>query len=307
MNEGERVNVNKVRAFEEVCRQELMVECQAVDANKQTHDIHGSCAWHRPPIISDLPVVVIHGVNSTEKEVQHLREQSVLQSVYFTKDVIPDTAMEAEIEPPTDVEELKIIPLHDDTGGDETSVDFSKTSMPKPGGMALLQPTGPTPSPQFSLPPDIANILGNKAQELTSDRQPAQLPTPQPNAAGSFPGNIQQVVNNIIDQNPATPPNEAMKTQSKMMMESGPIQIQAWASGQPAGPVNWAPPPPPGPPRGGLLPHPNMPPASMMRPPMHGPRGGNHYYPGSWVRGGPPPYMMGGPGGPRPSWWQQGP
>ena len=75
-----------------------------------------------------------------------------------------------------------------------------------------------------------------------------------------------------------------MKAQLKMMMESGPIreQIQAWASGQPAGPVNWAP-PPPGPPQGGgLLPHPNMPPASLMRPPMHGPpRGGNHHYPGT--------------------------
>ena len=105
------VNVNKVRAFEEVRRQELMMERQAFDDKR--HDVHGSCAWRRPPIISDIPTVVQHGVNSTEKETQRLREQSVLQSVYFTKEMIPDTAMEADIEPPTDVEEPKIIPLHD--------------------------------------------------------------------------------------------------------------------------------------------------------------------------------------------------
>lgn len=275
------------------------MERQAMNATKREQDVHGSCSWRHPPIISDLPTPVEFGCNSTEKETQRTREQSVLQALYFTKEMIPDSAGEPELADagPSELSEPKVIPLHDKTGGGETFVDHSNTPMPKPGGVQPLKPTPPSPAPansQFSLPPDIASILGNMAHELTSGR------VPQPTTPAPFSEGIQQMLNNILDQNPAAAKDENVKAQLRMMMESGPIrdQIQAWASGQPTqGAVNWGPPPPPppppphtGPPSGGLLPHPNIPPASMLNgPPMHGPPRGNPHFPGGWGRGGPPP------------------
>ena len=106
------VNVNKIRAFEEIRRQELMMERQAMNANKSPN-VQGSCMWRRPPIISDLSSTVTPGANSTEKETQRKREQSVLQALYFTIEMIPDSATEPDIDTSAEYEEPKIIPLHD--------------------------------------------------------------------------------------------------------------------------------------------------------------------------------------------------
>jgi protein phosphatase 1 regulatory subunit 10 len=110
------VNVNKIRAFEEIRRHELMMERQAMQKapGGGPAGMHGGL-WRRPAPISDLPAAVTPGVHSTERDTQARREQAVLQALYFTKEMIPDSATEPDDSAPAagDYDEPKLIPLHD--------------------------------------------------------------------------------------------------------------------------------------------------------------------------------------------------
>lgn len=89
---------------------------------------------------------------------------------------------------------VTFLSVQQETGNGETLVDHSQTPPPKP--------TGPVPSQMFSLPPDIANILGGMAQEFvhkSSNLQPATVTAIQQNQdQNPLNENIQQMLNKIL-------------------------------------------------------------------------------------------------------------
>lgn len=67
--------------------------------------------WRRPPKLDIVPLVV-YGCNSTEKESQAKRERTVLQEIFFSAAMIPDTPKEPDLEA-VEYVEPKRIPLED--------------------------------------------------------------------------------------------------------------------------------------------------------------------------------------------------
>lgn len=67
--------------------------------------------WRRPPRL-DIDPLVVYGSSSTEKDVQAKRERTVLQEIFFSAAMIPDTPKEPDMEA---VEYVvpKTIPLED--------------------------------------------------------------------------------------------------------------------------------------------------------------------------------------------------
>ncbi|ESO04586.1 hypothetical protein HELRODRAFT_172251 [Helobdella robusta] len=115
MNESERVNVNKSVDFAETLRHEIEMEHRMFqNARKMFSDenVIVKSQWHRPLYLSGSISLVEPGCNSSQRKIQMIREQNVLQVIYFSRCMIPDHPAEADAEF-VDVHEPKIIPLHD--------------------------------------------------------------------------------------------------------------------------------------------------------------------------------------------------
>lgn len=67
--------------------------------------------WYRPKIVAGHKVFE-YGKESKERAIQKLREQSVLQALFFNKNMLPDNPQEPDMES-EDPEEPKTIPIDD--------------------------------------------------------------------------------------------------------------------------------------------------------------------------------------------------
>ncbi|ELU03563.1 hypothetical protein CAPTEDRAFT_185625 [Capitella teleta] len=177
MDENERVNVNRIKDFDEGKRNEMMLE-KKMNAQARSHDdpeSSSSSAWRKPRLLTLPPdSLPPKGCNSTEREAQKKREEGVLFALYFTKNMIPDSGKEPEPESVSPCEP-KVIPLEDETG---TSGQVVYQEYPQPVREHKQQKQHPAPphssAGKFSLPPDVASLLANLAQQGMQGGQPAQ-------------------------------------------------------------------------------------------------------------------------------------
>ncbi|GFT82755.1 hypothetical protein NPIL_57941 [Nephila pilipes] len=133
LDETERVNVLKTQNFGDLKSIELRREREAIElAKRQAGDrMEEMTRWWIVPILIDCPPPLIEpGFQSKEKEIERLRQQTTLQEIYFTKEMIPDSPHEPDLEiiPP---QEPKVIPLDEDNVIGPL-VDYSMYEPPKP-------------------------------------------------------------------------------------------------------------------------------------------------------------------------------
>merc|ERR550519_46176 len=142
INEDERVNVNKIK-FETARQRELALEKSYLSGNKNQMDEESPenrIPWRLVLLDSDPPVDV-YGKDSAEKGVQELRENSVLQALFFNNKIPSDPS-----EP--DVSSLprgepKLIPGEDTSDQAEAVTDFSSEGWPDPLDERLQQSAPP--------------------------------------------------------------------------------------------------------------------------------------------------------------------
>ncbi|GFR26369.1 hypothetical protein TNCT_449722 [Trichonephila clavata] len=133
LDETERVNVLKTQNFGDLKSIELRREREAIElAKRQAGDkMEEMTRWWIVPILIDIPPALVEpGCQSKEKEIERLRQQTTLQEIYFTREMIPDSPHEPDLEiiPP---QEAKIIPLDEDNVIGPL-VDYSTYEPPKP-------------------------------------------------------------------------------------------------------------------------------------------------------------------------------
>ncbi|XP_071821235.1 serine/threonine-protein phosphatase 1 regulatory subunit 10-like [Apostichopus japonicus] len=161
LDENERENVNRPKDFRDAAQNEMRNERQtianAMKANRNGEEEGGNggkttyetIPWRRPPRL-DIDPLVVYGSSSTEKDVQAKRERTVLQEIFFSAAMIPDTPKEPDMEA---VEYVvpKTIPLEDETVPEpmETQPILPNPGFPVPG--RGIPPGG--------LPPRIANVV----------------------------------------------------------------------------------------------------------------------------------------------------
>lgn len=165
LDETERVNVTKtftdMKQMEHVGEREALQMCRKLPSE----DIMDERTTWKPLIPIDLPPPLAEsGCKSSEIDIQFAREKVVLASLYFNRNMLPDTATEpdAEHQPVTDP---NIIPLEDASGNTDSINDYQNTPWPEPKGS----------------PPHTTN-----------------MPNVPPNM---FPGNIQQFNQQIVPPN----------------------------------------------------------------------------------------------------------
>lgn len=171
LDETERVNVTKtftdMKTMEHTGEREAMQLCRKVPSE----DIMDERTSWKLLIPLELPAHLAEpGCKSSEKAIQFAREKVVLASLYFNRNMLPDSATEPDIEhqPVTDP---ATIPLDDVTGNPDSVNDYQNTPWPDPKGS----------------PPQSTNMLPN-------------IPT------NIFPGNIPQFNQQIVPPNFAAIP-----------------------------------------------------------------------------------------------------
>lgn len=150
LDETERVNVTK--NFMDMKQMERSHEREAfLLARKLPQDdiMEEKTTW-QPLIPIDIPTNLVEpGKNSREKEIQYAREKVVLQALYFSRSMIPDSPAEPDMEIHATTDPV-IIPLDDITGNPDSVNDFQNTPWPEP---KLAPPSPPhqypVPQPQF--------------------------------------------------------------------------------------------------------------------------------------------------------------
>jgi len=227
LDEGERVNVNKIK-FENMMAMEKKMESAAMKVKEQDLVDEPTIKWYKPKLVevtkeeSDFA----HGSTSVEKDIQQVREKNILQALYFSKAMTPPSPAEPDLEA-HDHKEPAFIPLEDVEAGAESVTDFSNSGWCKPqfndvDQQASLEST-------FSLPPALSNIL--KDLNLTKNLVPSQ-------SAGGGPMSDEER-NMLVAQ------TEAMKAMGMLPGLNGPPNFPPPAnSGPPAGPPPMNLPPP---------------------------------------------------------------
>lgn len=151
LDETERVNVTKT--FTDMKYLERIHEREAFQKarNLINDDIMEEKTIWKPliPIDYDEQIVVEHGKNSKEKEIQAIRQKGTLQPLYFHKSMIPDSPLEPDVETHT-YSEPQIIPL-DDLSGSQNS-DFRNMPWPEPKGNAPAPNTNVNMQSMFQPP-----------------------------------------------------------------------------------------------------------------------------------------------------------
>ncbi|XP_074023119.1 LOW QUALITY PROTEIN: serine/threonine-protein phosphatase 1 regulatory subunit 10, partial [Numenius arquata] len=275
LDETERVNVNKIKDFEEAAKREMLKDRHAFEtARRLSHDsMEEKVPWIYPKLL-DLPApLVVPGSGSRERFTQAEREKGILQEIFLSKESVPDSPHEPD---PESYEPLppKLIPLDEDCSAEEVAY---------PEGLETGA-ASPSPDPGGAkLPPVLANLMGS----VGAGKSP-QGPAPAP------PINMQEILTSIMG-GPSTHKAEELMKQpdysDKIKHLLGNLQAQPpGPSGVPHGLLG------PGPMANGFPPGPkamqHFPPGG----PMPGPHGG-----GGGGGGGPglPPPGPGLPGGPR--------
>ncbi|XP_035445760.1 serine/threonine-protein phosphatase 1 regulatory subunit 10 isoform X5 [Spodoptera frugiperda] len=177
LDETERVNVTKT--FTDMKYLERIHERDAFQKGRNLSNddvMEEKTTWRPPrPIEVEGQVQVEHGKNSKEKEIQAMRQKGTLQPLYFSKSMIPDSALEPDPEthPYT---EPTIIPLDDVTGNQDNISDFRNMPWPEPKGNA---------------PPASANMNVPNMFPPNMNQFPNGFPNPQfPGVPGFQGGNI---------------------------------------------------------------------------------------------------------------------
>ncbi|VDQ03505.1 unnamed protein product [Trichobilharzia regenti] len=109
LDESERVNVNRV-SIEDIRRKEHSMERQLFKRSYEDTEVD-SQKWYSPYPLERI-FLVEPGCKSIERQIQLERERFVLQAMYFTRDSIPQTPEEPDMEIVEHVPPLQI-PLDD--------------------------------------------------------------------------------------------------------------------------------------------------------------------------------------------------
>lgn len=166
LDETERVNVNKLKDFEEVKREEMMREKQAILAKKAGFDLDDGLTvthfWNplMPIGTEDLPNFP-KGTKSNEVMVQREREEHVLAAIYFNKSAIPPSPHEPDFHPETKCPPPVNIPLH---SGNEMRFEHQAHRSSESG---MLQ----TSDGKLQLRPDVSNLLASMANQVQNGGQ----------------------------------------------------------------------------------------------------------------------------------------
>ncbi|XP_065290537.1 serine/threonine-protein phosphatase 1 regulatory subunit 10-like [Dermacentor albipictus] len=209
LDETERVNVNNLHNFGDMKTLEMKRERQAVEtARRLMGDRMEEAIPFRPPRRLTLPEPLAEpGANSQEKEIQKLRQQKTLQEIYFSKEMIPDSAYEPDPEQLSS-QEPKLIPLEDENSPGGT-LDYSHMELPKSSSLPPIlsnlvlsiaskgqQPQGSAPSHQGVQQPPLQGGLLQGPFQGGGPMQQQQQPQQQQgallqNLAGLHPGSGQ--------------------------------------------------------------------------------------------------------------------
>lgn len=146
LDETERVNVTKT--FSAMKQMEHTHEREAFKKGRNiTNDdfMEEKTMWRKLIPIDGLKGAIVEpGVNSKEKEIQKVRQEKVMQAMYFNSK-IPDSPAEADHEILPASEPVSI-PLEDVTGATESVNNFQNTPWPDP------KVTPPTVKPNPGMP-----------------------------------------------------------------------------------------------------------------------------------------------------------
>ncbi|KAK7095293.1 serine/threonine-protein phosphatase 1 regulatory subunit 10-like isoform X2 [Littorina saxatilis] len=306
-DETERENVNRPKTFSELKKQDMKSEGKAMESAKRliSDNMVEVLPWRRPPVIDNLPSITEAGCNSVERGIQQQRESGVLQALFFSKQMLPDSPSEPEVES-VEPSDTKIIPLVDETASGD--YDYTKTedpaNMPYDPGFDITTNFNPMATNNsggvgvgggsmagIQLPQDINNMLASiQQQSIATGGQSLQ-------ANSAVLANVQSILSAIMQGGPNNNTEELIK---KLRIALEPMKNQinppmqtmnpSEAQFRPPGPQG-----PQGPQRHGLLG--NAPPGfnPMMGPRAFGPPGpgmGGGGMEGDWNN------MNMGPGGP---------
>lgn len=209
LDETERVNVTK--NFMDMARMEMTSEREALQLSRklQNEDLMDVQTPWRRPIELDLPEpLAAPGCKSLEKDIQFAREKSVLQSLYFSRNMIPDTPAEPDPEN-HQMKDPVIIPLEDTDNGAVN--DLRVTPWPEPKG-------SPPPEPAPVIPQMFPNMQPNPFGNFTNIPPPGFQGVP-PFGPGNFmpPGMIPNPGNQMMG-----PPPEMMNQMNPNIFAPGP-------------------------------------------------------------------------------------
>ncbi|THD25232.1 Serine/threonine-protein phosphatase 1 regulatory subunit 10 [Fasciola hepatica] len=158
LDESERVNVNRI-PVEEIRRKELSMERQLFKRSADDFTISTE-KWHSPLPLECI-FLVEPGCKSVERQVQTERERYVLQAIYFTRDSVPTSPEEPDVEVMEQTTPVDI-PLEDLTLL-EPAIEGGQF---QPEKLLVVQDTmGNT---QMSLNPEVADLVKSLAANLTS-------------------------------------------------------------------------------------------------------------------------------------------
>ncbi|KAL4218755.1 hypothetical protein ACF0H5_021342 [Mactra antiquata] len=212
MDEDERVNVNRPKDFNQAKRDEMIQDRRAFESSiRMKNDrMMEQLTWYRPKVVNGYKVFE-YGKESVEKGIQKIREQSVLQALFFNKNMIPDNPQEPDMEN-VEPEEPKMIPVDDMSGGEEflynyethpqaiqqkaqevhvpvestTPAQFNQPlPPPQQPPQQLAGPLGLNLPPGVQLPPDLANILSQIQSNPSNNNDPVIA-------------HVQQILNNLM-------------------------------------------------------------------------------------------------------------
>ncbi|XP_037708408.1 serine/threonine-protein phosphatase 1 regulatory subunit 10 [Drosophila subpulchrella] len=135
VDRSERVNVMK-QTFLEMKNLERFSERDALTIARRGFDdtMEPQMEW-RPLIEVDNVPDHPNGNLSKQRQVQMDREATTLRALYFSPDMIPDSAAEAELEPHF-AHDIPVIPMDDLTGNPDAVNDYSTLAWPEPKGYA---------------------------------------------------------------------------------------------------------------------------------------------------------------------------
>ena len=161
VDENERVNVNKLK-FENMREFESKMEKAAMKSKGAMSDEDMSTIpWYNP-----VPIKVTNrepfepGQNSKEKEIQNDREKGVLQEIYFTREMTPDTPKEADPETNSMKSGQPIMIPTEDAEADVNGV-MHYAHKPWPEAKENQVSKQAQMESQFSLPPALSSLLSS--------------------------------------------------------------------------------------------------------------------------------------------------
>lgn len=139
VDHSERVNVTK-QSFNEMKNMERFSERDALTIARRGFDdtMEPQMEWRALVEVDNVPDHP-NGNLSKQRQVQADREATTLRALYFSPDMIPDSAAEAELEPHF-AHDIPVIPMDDLTGNPDAVNDYSALPWPEPKGYGVAAP-----------------------------------------------------------------------------------------------------------------------------------------------------------------------